>query len=224
MKYLFIGNSFTYFNDMPYTFLNMIKTVDPSARVDSLAYGGYSLAQYADETTEIGKLSISKIVSYDWDYIILQEQSLLPCLDPEGFKNTVKKLCDIIKQIGATVILYQTWAYKNGSEKLLSTGMTYDEMNSRLKKAYDSAAENTGAIVAPVGQAFAHIMNSDHITHLINHNDNYHPSTAGSYLAACILFKVITGKSTIGLPCPSNVSLYNLSVIQKLSDSFIRPS
>lgn len=221
MKYLFIGNSFTYFNDMPYTFLNMIKTADPSARVDSLAYGGYSLAQYADETTEIGKMSISKIVSYDWDYIILQEQSLIPCLQPDEFVKTVKKICDIIAQIGAKVILYQTWAYKNGSEKLSSTGMTYEEMNARLKAAYDSAAEKTGAVVAPVGEAFARILNSNHITHVINHNDNYHPSASGSYLAACIIFKVITGKSTTGLPCPSNVSLYNLSVIQKLSDSFV---
>ncbi len=220
MKYLFVGNSFTYFNDMPYTFLNMIRTVDPDAIVDSLAYGGYTLAQYADEETEVGKIAISKIVSYDWDYIILQEQSLLPCLEPEKFIDAVKKLAGIISQIEAKVILYQTWAYEDGSEKLASTGLGYEEMNSRLKKAYSDAAEASGATVAPVGDAFAAIQSSEHITHLINQNDNYHPSTSGSYLAACIIFKAITGKATIGLPCPSNVSLYNLSVIQKISDNF----
>ena len=77
MQVLFIGNSFTYFNDMPYTFLNMAKTVDPDSRVESIAYGGYSLAQYCDEDTEVGRLVISKIVSYEWDYVVLQEQSLL---------------------------------------------------------------------------------------------------------------------------------------------------
>ncbi len=220
MKYLFIGNSFTYFNDMPYTFQNMIRTTDPDARVDSLAYGGYSLSQYADETTEVGKMTISKIVSYDWDRIILQEQSLLPCTKPELFLEAVEKLCAIISQIGAKVVLYQTWAYQDGSEKLAETGMSYDEMTARLKDSYRAAAEKTGAVVAPVGEAFAAVMKSDHITHLINHNDNYHPSASGSYLAACILFRTITGKSTIGLPCPSNVSLYNLSVIQKFSDGF----
>jgi len=60
MQILFIGNSFTYFNDMPYTFLNMIKTVDPNARVESLAYGGYTLSQYADENTEVGRLAIAR--------------------------------------------------------------------------------------------------------------------------------------------------------------------
>ena len=60
MKYLFIGNSFTYFNDMPYTFLNMVKTVDRDAVVESLAYGGYSLAQYADEETEVGETGDDK--------------------------------------------------------------------------------------------------------------------------------------------------------------------
>jgi len=220
MQVLFIGNSFTYFNDMPFTFLNMIRTVEPDARVESLAYGGYSLAQYADEDTEVGRLAISKIVSYEWDYIVLQEQSLLPCTDPDAFLEAVQKICGIISQIGAKVILYQTWAYEDGSEKLASTGMTYEEMSEKLKTAYDAAAEATGAIVAPVGEFFSQITRSDHITHLINRNDNYHPSTSGSYLAACLLFKLITGKTTIGLPSPSNVSLYNMSVVQKVSDSF----
>lgn len=221
MQVLFIGNSFTYFNDMPYTFLSMIRTLDPEARVESVAYGGYTLAQYADESTEVGKLVISKMVSYEWDYIILQEQSTLPCTDESGFVSSVKKLSLIASQVGAKVILYQTWAYADGSEKLESTGMTYDEMAGKLKKAYKRAAEESGATVAPVGDLFSYVTRSDHITRLLNSNDNYHPSTSGSYLAACVIYRTITGKSTIGLPCPSNVSLYNLSVVQKLTDSII---
>ncbi len=219
MQVLFIGNSFTYFNDMPYTFLNMAKTVDPDARVESVAYGGYTLEQYCDETTEVGKQVISKIVSYEWDYVVLQEQSLLPCTDPDKFVSSVKKLSHIISQIGAKVILYQTWAYEEGSEKLSGTGMTYDEMADALKRAYERAASESAATVAPVGDVFARVSRSDYVTRLLNSNDNYHPSTSGSYLAACIIFRTITGKSAIGLPCPSNVSLYNLSVVQKLTDT-----
>ena len=221
MQVLFIGNSFTYFNDMPYTFLSMAKTIDPDARVDTIAYGGYSLSQYADETTEVGKLVISKIVSYEWDFIVLQEQSLLPCKDPDTFIDSVKKLCTIASQTNAKVVLYQTWAYGEGSEMLERTGMTYSEMAKKLSDAYSKAAELSGAIVAPVGKMFSHITTSDHITALLNSDDNYHPSTSGSYLAACVIFRTMTGKSTIGLPCPSNVSLYNLSVVQKLSDKLI---
>lgn len=221
MQVLFIGNSFTYFNDMPYTFLNMAKTVDPESRVESIAYGGYSLAQYCDETTEVGRLVIGKIVSYEWDYVVLQEQSLLPCKNEEEFVGAVKRLSKIVEQIGAKVILYQTWAYADNTEKLASTGMTYSEMASKLKMAYDRAAAESGATVAPVGEMFAHVKISDHITCLINANDGYHPSSTGSYLAACVIFRTITGKSTIGLPCPSNVSLYNLSVVQKITDSTI---
>lgn len=221
MQVLFIGNSFTYFNDMPYTFLNMAKTVDPDSRVESIAYGGYSLAQYCDEDTEVGRLVISKIVSYEWDYVVLQEQSLLPCTDEKGFVSAVKRLCGIVSQIGAKVILYQTWAYAENTDKLLSTGMSYREMSGKLVAAYGKAAAESGATVAPVGEMFARVKDSDYITRLINANDGYHPSSTGSYLAACVIFRTITGKSTIGLPCPSNVSLYNLSVVQKLTDSVI---
>lgn len=220
MQVLFIGNSFTYFNDMPYTFLNMAKTVAPDARVESLAYGGYTLADYADENTEIGKLAIQKIVSYEWDYVVLQEQSLLPCIDPDGFVASVEKLGAIAASIGAKIVLFETWAYKEGSEKLSQTGMTYEEMNAKLKNAYRLAAEKTGARIAPVGEMFAQIYRSEHITHLLNRNDNYHPSTSGSYLAACAIFRTITGRTTIGLPCPPSVSLYNLSVVQKVTDTF----
>ena len=221
MQVLFIGNSFTYFNDMPYTFLNMAKTVDPDSRVESIAYGGYSLAQYCDEDTEVGRLVISKIVSYEWDYVVLQEQSLHPCTDEKGFVSAVKRLCGIVSQIGAKVILYQTWAYAENTDKLLSTGMSYREMSEKLVAAYGKAAVESGATVAPVGEMFARVKDSDYITRLINANDGYHPSSTGSYLAACVIFRTITGKSTIGLPCPSNVSLYNLSVVQKLTDSVI---
>jgi hypothetical protein len=221
MQVLFIGNSFTYFNDMPYTFLSMAKTVDPDARVDTIAYGGYTLSQYADETTEVGKLVISKIVSYEWDYIVLQEQSLLPCKDPDKFIESVQKLCAIASQTNAKVVLYQTWAYGDGSDKLASTGMSYSEMAEKLSEAYSRAAETSGATVAPVGKMFSYIASTDHITELLNSDDCYHPSTSGSYLAACVIFRTITGKTTIGLPCPSNVSLYNLSVVQKLSDKLI---
>lgn len=221
MQVLFIGNSFTYFNDMPYTFLNMAKTVDPDSRVESIAYGGYSLAQYCDEDTEVGRLVISKIVSYEWDYVVLQEQSLLPCTDEKGFVSAVKRLCGIVSQIGAKVILYQTWAYAENTDKLLSTGMSYREMSEKLVAAYGKAAAESGATVAPVGEMFARVKDSGYITRLINANDGYHPSSTGSYLAACVIFRTITGKSTIGLPCPSNVSLYNLSVVQKLTDSVI---
>ena len=219
MQVLFIGNSFTYFNDMPYTFLNMVKTVDPDARVESVAYGGYTLEQYCDETTEVGKQVISKIVSYEWDYVVLQEQSLLPCTDPDRFVSSVKKLSHIIAQTNAKIILYQTWAYEENSQKLKDTGMTYEEMNERLKAAYDRAASEGSAVVAPVGEMFARVSRSDCVTRLLNSNDNYHPSSSGSYLVACIIFRLITGKSTIGLPCPSNVSLYNLSVVQKFTDN-----
>ena len=221
MQVLFIGNSFTYFNDMPYTFLNMAKTIDPDARVEAITYGGYTLSQYADENTEVGKLVISKIVSYEWDYIVLQEQSLLPCKEPDRFVQAVKKLSTIASQINAKIVLYQTWAYGAGSDKLEKTGMTYSEMTQKLTEAYSRAAKESGAVVAPVGKMFSYVTNSEHITRLLNSDDCYHPSTSGSYLAACVIFRTITGKSTIGLPCPSNVSLYNLSVVQKISDTMI---
>ncbi len=219
MKVLMLGNSFTYFNDMPNTLSSMIRTAEPDTSVTSITYGGYTLSQYVDETTEIGKNAIEKMSSGKWDYIVLQEQSLLPCTNPQRFFDAVERIRQLSAPTGAKPILYETWAYKDGSEKLASTGMSYRQMNATLQDAYHRAAELIGGRIAPVGEAFEHILSAKYSLHLISHNDNYHPSASGSYLAACVLFRTLTGKSAIGLPCPSSVSLYNLSVIQKVTDT-----
>ena len=119
---------------------------------------------------------ISKLVSHEWDYIVLQEQSLLSCTDKDKFLSSLKKLCGIISGTQAKTVLFQTWAYGEGS---------------------------------------------GHLTPLLNGDDQYHPSPSDSYLAVCVIFKAITEKTSIGLPSPSNVSLYNLSVIQKISDKLV---
>ena len=83
MKVLFIGNSFTYFNDMPYTFSNMLRQSEPDSRVEAIAYGGYSLMQYADETTE-GKVFcafVSLVVT------LHMQRELAPLMEKKNLTN-----------------------------------------------------------------------------------------------------------------------------------------
>ena len=61
-----------------------------------------------------------------------------------------------------------------------------------------SITEKTNSRVAPVGTAFR-LFQKAHPSIPVFTSDNKHPSAVGTYLAACVFFKMITGESPIGL-------------------------
>ena len=83
--------------------------------------------------------------------------------------------------------MYATWAYRDGSEKLAGTGLTYEEMDSALYESYHTAAEANDALTADVGTAFTQLRD----TLSLYTPDDYHPTEAGSMLAAAVLAQTI---------------------------------
>ena len=196
MNVLFIGNSFTFYNDLPGIFRNMASAAGYDVFTDSIAYGGYYLRQFTD--TESGSEVYGKLNSNRWDYVIIQEQSRNPLSDREDFYTNARILIEHIREIGAIPVLYQTWAYKNGSEKLEKTGLSYDEMYAGLKDAYEELGNETNTEVVPVGTAFYQCAAEYPDIDIYDKKDNYHPSAEGSYLASCVFFyKLLGGKKRI---------------------------
>lgn len=56
MEILFIGNSYTYYNDQPDLLKKIVQGQGFSAEVNSITRGSYSLQQFADGGDEYGKL------------------------------------------------------------------------------------------------------------------------------------------------------------------------
>lgn len=194
MRVLFIGNSFTYFNDMPKTVSAMLKRTHPDAVVESVTKGGYFLSRHLDEDDALCGLAKSKL-SEKWDYVILQEQSFCPVGDNERFMRGVLGLSELIRPTGAKILMYSTWAYRNGSEKLEKTGLLYEEMKDRLLAAYTDAATAVGGEVVDVGNLFYGIMKEHPECDLLKDTDNYHPSSLGSLAIASIFTLTLGGKA-----------------------------
>jgi len=183
MKVLMIGNSFTYFHDMPKMLAALL-----GEEVDSVTRGGAYLYQMLEPADELRAQVMAAINRQKWDYIVLQEQSNAPALRPKLFHASVKKLCEIIRENGATPVLYASWAYREGSEKLASTGMSYAEMDKAMYDSYHKAAEENGALVADVGKAFTALREW---IDPYEKTDDYHPSEAGSVLAAHVIAETL---------------------------------
>lgn len=205
MRILMIGNSFTYFNEMPDTVRQMARTAGLPAQIGQITYGGFRLAQYADETCSAGKETADKLKEHPWDLVVLQEQSFTPCRDPEQFRQSVLALTAKIRDCGAKPVLYQTWSYRNHTERLASVGLSCQDFTLALRDAYREAAALADAALVPVGTAFYLAVAGNPELGLFA-DDDYHPSPAGSYLAACMLFSELFGRTEIPDFLPKDVS------------------
>ena len=180
---LFVGNSYTYFNDMPKTsFVKEAEAAGVKVNVTAVTKGGWYLSKYADAEDEYGKRLREVIKGKRYDYAVLQEQSLCPVKDEERFSFGVGALKELID--AERFILYATWGRNEGSPDLTALGMTRAEMTERLSEAYNRAAEKYGMTVAEVGRAFLEYPDRD----ALYDADASHPSAIGSEIAAKVIF------------------------------------
>lgn len=200
MKILFIGNSYTFYNDMPTAYFEALaREFDPDVEVFSVTCGGWTLEKFADAKIPLGKQIEDILGQEQYDVVILQEQSVRPAAEHgyATFYDGARRLCKKIAKNGSRVVFYATWSHETDSHTLQKYGWTHEEMTWRLASSYQAIAEELGAEVAHVGLAFREIVRSHPKIDLYAHDSRSHPSPRGSYLAALTLFAKIFGKN----PC-----------------------
>lgn len=192
-KILFIGNSYTYCNDMPTRYFGEImEAAGYKVKIISLTKGGWTLSGSANSQDELGKQVDMALTHQDFDFVILQEQSMTPAVNVGSFYGGVRRLNNKIRENGATPVLYATWGRKQGSGDLTATGLTAETMTWKLAASYEHMGQTHDIPVAHVGLAFWDIVQNERRVNLFD-TDLSHPNAAGSYLAALTLFARITG-------------------------------
>lgn len=185
MRILFIGNSHTHFNDMPFQVREMIRLRKGSdaCEVWSVTVGGKPLSWHGEEAGTIQALR-----QFEWDHVVLQ-QVTHPFGGYEEVAEGFAKLQPHIRKSGADVTFNMTWKEKNAP----------DEQQVRVDAAFTRLIETYSLRAAPVSKAWTQIRNEHPEIELYN-PDESHASPAGSYLAACVFFATFTGESPVGLP------------------------
>src|SRR5208283_2631654 len=74
-RVLFIGNSYTYVNDLPTTFANLARAGGHKTEVGMSAQGGWMLADHVKSPDTLAKIDSEK-----WNFVVLQEQSEVPSI------------------------------------------------------------------------------------------------------------------------------------------------
>ncbi len=95
-----------------------------------------------------------------------------------------------------------TWAFKEGISIDLVAGLKYresrDEMQTEIASHYINIAKELDAMLAPAGIAFMRCTTQFPEIELWDEDEN-HPSPAGTYLSACVLYNVLYDQSPEGL-------------------------
>lgn len=202
MNILFIGNSYTYYNDMPAIFQTLAQGNGKDVTVTAVTKGGRMLVAYKnpyDATTE----KLVAALQQHYDICVLQEQSLLPITGFDTFLEGLTLVSDMVKDHTDKFILYATWGRKAGHKVLLERGWDTESMTEMLAKSYDKAAAHLGAETSPVGKNF--LSASRLLPDLDLYNpDLTHPSYAGSVLSA------LTHYYTIFKEFPKNTASLDL--------------
>ena len=184
LRFLFIGNSYIYVNDLPKVLTNMTRTAKPKINIKTvdLTKGGYTLEKHLSEKTTLNIIQKGR-----FDVVILQEQSLRPISDKKKMHEAIRKLDIEIKKTKAKTVLFMTWARAHKPK-----------MIEPLAKAYIEIGKELNVGVAPIGLAWQKALQK--YSGLSLHDpDKSHPNQRGTYLAACVLYATLTEKSPMGL-------------------------
>ena len=204
MKVLFIGNSYTYVNDMPKIFEGLCRDNGRDVTTTSVVHGGHKLYQYVDSDDQYRAKLEAALEADHYDLCFLQEQSYLPLSDYNLFFSGVSRLIEKVKPSADAFMLYETWGRKAGHPTLDEFGWTSESMTFDLAAAYKKAGETLGIPVSYVGLNFYKIYTT-HPEIELYHEDKTHPSWEGSCLSALTHYHTLFGEF------PENTSSLKLS-------------
>jgi len=203
---IFIGNSFYYYNNgLPGHVSLLEKAADPDHKQDyrntMVTIGGSGFDWHDVESyfrpNAIGSYSFddNNNVVFNkpgklFDVAVMMDCSQCP-IHPKlksVFTDYAKKNSEIVRAHGERPVFFMSWAYADKPE-----------MTAQLADAYTIAGNDNNALVIPAGLAFARAIGKQPELNLYA-PDKRHPSLAGTYLASCVVYAALTGRSPIDNP------------------------
>ena len=182
---LFIGNSHTYLHYMPQMLVKLVEADGgPQTLVVAQATGDGVSLDWHWHNQETRALLVGRA----WDYVVLQDRSGGPIEAQDTMLEYGRRFAGEIRKLGARTVFYMTWANRRRPET-----------QKLLQEAYRRLADETEALLAPVGTAWAMALKANAGLRL-HHADNRHANPTGAYLSACVFYTLICRTSPEGLP------------------------
>ena len=216
IRVLFIGNSLTFYHNMPYMFAELAQSGGHQVEVRMFAPPGWTLADHSQSSA-----TLKEIQAGNWDLVVLQEGSWIPAvphLRDEKMYPAAGLLDERIRESGAETVLFMTWGSRDG---LPEEGYEdFTEMQAQIQTGYLGVADVLGARVVPVGTAWQNAIDREPKLNLWQ-MDGIHPSKEGSYLAANVFYAFFFDESPEGLIYNADLPVETVQFLQSVAAKIV---
>jgi hypothetical protein len=182
-RVLFIGNSLTAANNLPAVVEALARASGDRLECRAVTFDGYSLEDHWNRGD-----ARRAIAQGGWTTVVLQQG---PSALPESqrlLREYVKRFDGEIRGSGARTALYMVWPS-------MSRRSDFDG----VVRSYTNAAKDVGGLLLPAGDAWRAAWRRDGKAALYS-ADGLHPTPAGTYVAALVIYQGLLGRSPVGLP------------------------
>jgi len=181
-KILFIGNSFTYTNNVPAILAWMLNKQQPNHhfRIESFTLPSYSLQQHM-QRNEIKNLLSNRA----WDFVILQEQSGAAFEGQSAVRSSFGAFLSLVQTTGAKPLMVMTWADRG---EFANEGI--------ISQTYRRTGRDLNLTILPVGDLFFYVQEK-YPQIALYLDDCHHPDVAGAYLYALTVYSQLFGDKNL---------------------------
>lgn len=184
LRVLFIGNSLTYANELP-AMVEAIAAASGQRQLvfSSVVFGGFSLEDHWQQGD-----ARHAIAQGGWDVVMLQQG---PSASSEGRKSLLewtRRFAQEIRRGGARPALYMVWPAADRMQDF-----------DGVAESYRQAAKSVAGLLCPAGAAWRAAWQREPNLKLYA-PDGLHPTVAGSFLAALVIYQQLYGQPAGALP------------------------
>ena len=229
MNVLFIGNSYTHYNNMPFIFQKMAVSKNIKINVEMNAKSNHTFKMHSARTEMYDAIRSKK-----WDYVVLQGFSRELKYSKEHIDTSslpyFKIILDSIYAVNpcTNVLLFMTWGYENGYTELDSSSTeTFQEMTNSVENGYKYLSSQFNLPIVPVGQIW-NLFRQKYPNIKLYQEDEQHPNMNGSYIAASSFYSSIFKTSAENSFMPKmdsivgkNIQKFTFNELNNLLDTFL---
>ena len=181
---LFVGNSLTYTNDLPGMVAAIAKQAGDDYTVASAAGPNLALIDHLNGATD----AAARIARGGWDWVILQQGPTTVDLCRDSLILWTRMFDTLARAAGARPALLMTWP--TAAEP---------QFFDAVRISFQEAARAVHGVFLPAGEAWRAALAADPAIGVYG-ADGFHPSVAGTYLTALVIYGRLSGRDLRGLP------------------------
>lgn len=183
-RILFVGNSLTYFNDLP----DMVKALADSAGITGVQTAQVAKPDYSLEDHWTDGQARRVIDQGGWHFVVMQQGPSAVLANRANLRQWAATFADLIRSKAGVPAMYQVWPAQ----------VNFSDFDASAE-SYRLAAQDVNGLFLAAGNAWRAAWARDGNLPLYG-PDAFHPSVAGSYIAALTIFGGVFRRSVVGSP------------------------